>query len=378
MSIRAGIRTALGLPTAPTRSVTAASTALMGPVPEPQLASPWTDRSTLETITWANLAGLVDQDNAPLTRAEAMAIPAVARARTILASTLGRLDLVVVDGSGTPSTTPSAQLIAQPDPAQPRYVQLLWTVDDLIFQGVAWWLVVARYADDNRPRILRRILPGGVQLHDGGRVTVYDKPTNARDLVRIDGPHEGILTFAARSLRIASKLEASAARFAHNPTAHTELHQTDDAVVPKAQRDELIAGYVAARNGANGGVSWTTRNLEVKDHGAAPEHLLTSGRNAQAIDVARHIGVPADAVDASPEKASQTYANRSERLGVLVDYGLAAYGAAITARLSMNDIVRAGESVAFQYDGITAATDADPDTSAPSSTPAPAAGGPTA
>lgn len=364
-----GIRAALGLDTSPPPRTLEAS-ALMGPVvPKPELASPWADRSSLETVTLANILGDIDTANLPLTRSQAMSIPAVARSRTILCSTLGRLDLVLVAPDGTPATSPSQHLISQPDPDQSRYIQVLWSVDDLIFHGVSWWLTTARYAEDNRPRCTPRILPGGVQVDAAGRWTVYGKPVNPADLIRIDGPHEGILNFASRSLRTASQLEGSAARFAANPTAHTELHQTDDAVVPKAQRDELIAGYVAARNGLNGAVSWTTRNLEVKDHGAAPEHLLTAGRNAQAIDVARHIGVPADAIDASPEKASQTYANRTDRLGILVDFGLAAYGAAITARLSMNDITPAGHTVAFDYDGITAVSDTDPDTAAPTAAP---------
>jgi hypothetical protein len=375
-----GIRSAIGLeavaPSGPTRTVEAS--ALLGPtVPKPELASPWTDRSVLETITLANILGDVDPSTFPLERPEAMAIPAVSRARGIVCSALGRLDLnVYTSGNVVDVDSPAAKFISQPDPNQSRYIQLLWSVDDMIFHGVSWWLTTARYAEDNRPRAATRILPGGVQLQDGGKATVYGKPVDPADLIRIDGPHEGILYFASRSLRIAASLEASAARFAANPTAHTELHQTDDVVVPRPERDALIAGYVAARQGKNGGVSWTTRNLEVKDHGAAPEHLLTNGRNAQAIDSARHIGVPADAIDASPEKASQTYANRTDRLGILVDFGLAAYGTALTARLSMADITPAGRTVAFDYDGITAVSDSDPDTAAPKA--APAAGGPTA
>jgi hypothetical protein len=370
VSIRTGIRSVLGMDTTPTRTIEAS--ALLGPVvPRPELASPWTDRTVLETLTLENILGATDTSLLPLTRAQAMAIPAVARSRTILASTLGRLDLAVYDKANVRDDLSScAQLIAQPDPNQSRYVQLLWTVDDMIFHGCSWWLVTERYAEvPQRPKAMVRVLPGGIELHDGGRVTCYGKPVSANDVVRIDGPHEGILNFASRSLRTASQLEASAARYAANPIAHTELHQTTDVKVPPAERDQQIAGWVKARNGVNGGVAWTTRDIEVKEHGAADSHLLTHGRNAQAIDVARHVGVPADAIDASPEKASQSYANRADRLGVLVDYGLAAYGAAITARLSMNDITPTNRVVSYDYDGITAQSDDDPDTAAPAAAP---------
>lgn len=376
MSIKSGIRQALGIPApAPTRTIEAS--ALMGPtVPKPELASPWTDRSVLETITLANILGDADPALFPLERSDAMAIPAVSRARGIVCTALGRLDLAVYDLANVrDDASPCAKFLAQPDPNQPRYVQVLWSVDDMIFHGVSWWLVTARYVEDNRPRNAVRVLPGGVQLQDGGKATVYGRPVDPADLIRIDGPHEGILNFASRSLRMAASLERSAAKFADNPVAHTELHQTDDTVMTKTDKDALIAAWVAARKGANGGVAFTTRNVEVKEHGSAPEHLLTAGRNAQAIDTARHIGVPADAIDASPEKASQTYANRTDRLGILVDFGLAAYGAALTARLSMNDVMPAGRVAAFDYDGITAVSDSDPDTAAPKAAPA---GGPTA
>jgi hypothetical protein len=365
-----GVRSALGLeataPTGPTRTLEAS--ALLGPTaPAIELASPWSDRTTLESVTLANIMGAdFDVSSLPLDRVSAMAVPAVSRARGVVCTALGRLDLGVYDRANVlDDASPTARFIAQPDPNQPRYTQLVWTFDDMIFHGVSWWLVTARYLEDNRPRNAQRILPGGVQLQDGGKATVYGKEVSPRDLLRIDGPHEGILTFAARSLRMAASLERSAAKFADNPVAHTELHQTDDTVMTKPDKDALIAGWVAARKGANGGVAFTTRNIEVKEHGSAPEHLLTSGRNAQAIDCARHIGVPADAIDASPEKASQTYANRTDRLGILVDFGLAAYGAALTARLSMDDVTPQGRVVAFDYDGITAVNDDDPDTAAP-------------
>lgn len=354
-------------------------------VPSPELASPWIDRSALETITVAAMYGDdFDVSLLPLTRDQAMAIPAVSRARSILCSTLGRLPLYVYregvgdeDDTLAPRELPAAQLIRQPDPAQSRFLQLVWTVDDLIFHGVSWWQVTDRYAEDRRPRAMRRILPGGVELHGNGKVTVYRREVNPADVVRIDGPHEGILAYGSRSLRTAGGLEASAARFADNPVAAIELHQTDDTPMKPTDRIQLVKDWVAARRGANGGVAMTTRNIEVKVHGAPDGHLLTAGRNASAIDCARHIGVPADAIDASPEKASQNYANRTDRLGVLVDYGLAAYGAAITARLSMVDITPTGYVAAFDYDAITATADSDPDTSAPRAAIAPAPQEPT-
>jgi hypothetical protein len=349
----------------------------MGPVtPDAEIASPWTAPDWLQTVVWGDVFG--QTPDSPLTRAQAMGVPAIARARGVMTSTLGRLPLVVVDSEGADAKpidgTDLGKFLAQPDPGQPRYIQVLWTVDDLIFHGVSWWLVTARYAAPSAfqrgyPRAARRILPGNVVFGDGGEVKVYGKPVDPADLVRIDGPHEGILNYAAGAVRTAARLEASAAKFADNPVPAVELHQTDDYVMSKTEKTDLINGWIAARKGANGGVAFTTKNIEAKMHGTPAEHLLTSGRNAAAVDAARVVGTPADTVDASVEHASMTYNTAESRLRVLLDFGLVAYGAAITARLSMPDVSPRGQFAAFAYDQITAVTDASVGTPAPAAAP---------
>lgn len=369
-----GLAASIGVRASSTPPLTLESAALTGPVtPSAEIASPWTAPDWLQTVVWGDVFG--QDSNAPLTRADAMAVPAVARARTVVCSTLGRLPLLVVDGEGPDAqevpSTDYGRFLAQPDPTQSRYIQVLWTVDDLVFHGVSWWLVLDRYAASSAfqkgyPRSARRILPGNVVFGDGGQVKVYGKPVDPADLIRIDGPHEGILNYAAGAVRTAARLERSAAKFADNPVPAVELHQTDDYKMSPTEKADLIGGWVKARKGENGGVAFTTRNIEAKMHGAPAEHLLMSGRNAAAIDAARVVGTPADTVDASVEHASMTYNTAEGRLRVLLDFGLVAYGAAITARLSMPDISPRGQFAAFAYDQITQATDASLGTPAPS------------
>lgn len=319
------------------------ASALDGPAPlpdRPELASPWADNSGLGSVVFSDLFGT---DYQPMTRSEAMSIPAVARARNIVAPTLGRIPLTVTDRAGRPVTAGSG--VINLDPAQPSFILKTWTVDDLIFHGVSWWLVTARYSDEaNLPATFRRCQPGSV---DPAVPSVNGKRVEARDLIRIDGPHEGILNFAQRTLRAARRLDQSAARFADNPVPAVELHETEDSGMTDAEIDELVAKWARARAGENGGVAYTSRTIEAKVHGAPAENLLTDGRNVASIDAARVVGVPADAIDASLEHAAMTYANVETRLRVLVDYGLAAYAAAIAARLSMLDVTRAGTTVGF-------------------------------
>lgn len=366
-----GLRAALSWP--------AGSSTETAPYAPLGLASPWADSTHLATITLANLF-TDDPARLPLTREQCMAIPAVARARNLIAPLLGRIPLAAHDQAGT--EVPSSFLL-QPDPSQSRFLQVTWTIDDLIFHGVSWWYVTDRAAASNggRPLHARRILPGGVTWEDGGRVRVYGRLVAPADVLRIDGPHEGLIHYGGTSLRMAAQLEVSASRFAENPVPSVELHQTDDAPMSPADRQSLIAGWVAARKDpARAGVAFTTRNVEVKTHGAPAENLLTEGRNAAAVDTARLVGVPADAVDAAAPGGSMTYANAETKLRVLIDYGAAAYAAALIARLSMDDVMPRGQSAHFRGLDLehvdtdpTPGADSSP-AAAPSSSTAPAPG----
>lgn len=323
-----------------------------------QLESPWVDNSALHELVLPELYGPDGFQWLPVTRAEAMAVPAVARARSVLCPTLGRLDLVATVPNGPTAPTPeSVNFLRQPDPAQSRFIMITWTVDDLIFHGVSWWYVTSRYAS-GAVQNCQRIVPGGVVLQDGGGVEVYGKPVDAKDVKRIDGPHEGILNSASRTIRAAARLERSAANFADNPIPAIELHQTDDFPMTPEMISDLIKEWRAARAGRDGGVAYTPRSISVIPHGAPVESLLTDGRNAAALDMARHIGVPGDAVDAE-SKSGMTYSNVEMKSRNLIDYGIGNYGFAIEARLSMDDMMAHGTVARFDYSNLTAASNAD-------------------
>lgn len=346
----------------PSRTSSLQAAALYSPTgPARSIVSPWADDSALSTIVWSDLFGT--DENAPLTRAEAMAVPSIARARNVVATTLGRVDLEASRDELVLPEQPS--VIRQPDPAQPRFITMTWTIDDLIFYGYSWWLTLTRSLVDNRPAAVRRVHPGGVEITPAlaamGQAKVYDTIVDLRDLIKIDGPHEGILNFASRTVRAAAKLERSAARFADNPVPAVELHQLDDYPMSDTEIDAMISKWAAARRGADGGVAYTSMHIEAKVHGAPAENLLTAGRNTAAIDAARIVGVPADTIDASPERSSLTYATVESKNRNLIDYGLAAYAEAVASRLSMDDIVPHGTVVKFRTDKITEPSASTPD-----------------
>ena len=332
-----GIRTAFRL--------TDAARRLPGPPPL-SIASPWADTSHLDPILWADL-GLP----LPLTRTEAMMVPAMAKARANLCPTIARFPLRVYAQAAL--VTPQPGWCQRTDGPTSPFHRMLWTVDDLLFYG--WSLWAAERGADGQPLQFARVPMDRWGFDEDGQVIDEDgQPVPEAQAVLIPGPNEGVLYFGAPAIRHASDLLAASSQAAATPAANTELHQTVGALMDPADVDELIGLWAAARRGANGGVAYTPPNMEVKDHGAFDAHLLVEGRNAAAVDVARVAGQPASMVDAVTASAGLEYNTGETRNAQFLDYGLEAYLTAVSARLSMDDVVPRGQRVAFDLEDFLA------------------------
>lgn len=337
-----------------TRRATARAGQAAPPVPGGSgavgLASPWASRDAFERFTWSELFGDAEElSDAPMTRTEAMSVASFARARNVLCSTAGRLPIEVFKG---PEPVPGKSCVTQPEPGRPRFVTILWTVDQMMCHGRAWWVVTERYAEDNRPRAFEWV-PEWLGRFDESGQLVGDqngRDFKAEDVKRIDAPHEGVLNFASRVLRQSQRLARAALRAADNPVPSIDLHQTTPEKLEDTEKRALIDGWAAARRGANGGVAYTNAAVEAKVLGQPVEQLLIEGRKAADLEVARAVGVPAWALDIGVEGSSITYTNVASRSRELVDYGLMPYLAAIEGRLSMDDILPAGTYCRFNVD----------------------------
>jgi hypothetical protein len=291
-------------------------------------------------VTWLDLFGV-----APTfaSRADAMSVPAFAKARHIVC-TGARLPLrEVVTGSGISPQTP--RILVQPDPREPGVVTFTWTYDDLLFHGVAWWRVTDRYAD-GFPRSAERLDPSRVTVDDY-RVTVDGKNVPDSDVIRFDGPHEGLLTFGARTIRNGARIEAAAARLADNPVPFVELHN-QGADLDDDEIDSLVAAFLRTRATANGAIGYTNAATDLRVHGAPAAELIASERRAVAVDAARLAGLPAASLDAPVDGGTTlSYDNPESRLRELLDFGLSAYTAAVEGRLSMDDVLPHGRTAAY-------------------------------
>jgi hypothetical protein len=317
--------------------------------------------------------------DAPLTRAEAMRVPAVARARHIIAGTVARIPLrayrggQVLEGTSGPNAAPP--WIASTSGATSPYHRLLWTADDQLFYGWSCW-ALTRGAGGvilNADRI-----PWGQWSADkAGRVYV-DRGDGQHALVNqstvalIPGPHEGILTSDPGTIRHAADLQRSAAQAAKTPAAYLGLKQTQGNPLPQTSSnpqettvENTLADWRAARAGLNGGVAFIPLGVEPVELGTFSEHLLTEGRNAAAVDVARIVSLPADLLDAAGP-SSLTYATTRDNDQRAIQYGVGLYLSSISAALSQDGMTVHGQEVRFDIEAwLEDPTSGDPAPSRP-------------
>jgi hypothetical protein len=273
-----------------------------------------------------------------LSRAQAMKIPAVARGRNLMVSTICRWVLKAADERGVLTTQP-AWMYATAGPTHPA-IRLAWTVDDLIFYGWSLW-----------SRDPATLLPSGRidrarwYINADHRIVVDGIPQREDQVILFPGLHEGILEYGRDTLTDTKDLYAMVRSRIKNPVPLLDLHDTSDAQLEDDEIDALIGRWAKARNGENGGVAYTNKSVELNELGGGGDaQLLIEARNAAAVDMARIVGVSASKVDATSPKASLNYETSEGRNLEFVDTDTDLYVTPITARLSMDDILPSGQS----------------------------------
>ena len=314
--------------------------------------SPWASPNHLEHFD------LPPGAPAKLTRSAALRVPAVVRARRLIVTNLPRCPLVPYAGTAELVGANRPPWIDSTDGPWSPYHRMLWTVDDLFFYGLSAW-AVAR-AGGNGPVIAADRIPFEQWTidPDTGHVLWNNREVAATDVIVIPGVDEGILAYGADPVGHAADLADGARKAARSPVLNTIIKQLSGEPLPPDKRKAVGDDFVAARRKTDHGVSFASANVDVVEAGKRDPALLVEGRNAAAIDIARLTGIPAALLDADTG-SGMTYQNTNARMAELVDFGLAPYMSAIAGRLGMDDMMPAGQSLAFNTTVLTGVADGD-------------------
>lgn len=292
-------------------------------------------------------------------RAEALSVPAVLRGRNLLCS----IATLPLQTRGPDRSIVRTPLLEQIDPNTPNLVTLSQTIEDLVFEGLAWWQITAFGFDgfpvsamhvdatavslDPPPGTPIQTLPSGVQ--PGGVVWIDGKPVPGREMIRFDSPNPGLLKAAGRSIRRAITLEKTADLYAADPRMLDYFSPVEGAdPVDDDDVKKILDGWTAARRDrATGYVPAALKHNQVDTPSPADLQLIEL-QNKATIDIANALGI--DPEDLGVSTTTRTYANAVDRRRDRINDTLSPYMQAVTSRLSMNDVTKRGHLVAFSLD----------------------------
>ena len=292
-----------------------------------------------------------------VTRSRALSLGAISRSRDVLCSLVGSLPLrqygTQWNGEDLEEIPlPPEQWHLQPESNVPRSITLAWLTDDLIFHGRAYLYTVEKYANGFPARFQwlpaedvnlvsssfrgNRPVGGIQQITYAGRVL-------DPNLVHIFySPYEPLLRSAARSIRIAERLDAAAERYAVNDTPPGHLKQTRGNPLDADEMSAMAEKWSEARQ--EGRTAFAPEEIDWVESNMDPSRLqLVEARQYAALELSRHANVPPWIVGIST--GGMTYQNAMQAKADAVTFGALGYIEALEQGFSQNSMTPRGRVI---------------------------------
>jgi len=288
--------------------------------------------------------------NPPISRSEAMAVPALSRARNLIANTIACLPREVyrkMDEAHIPAPT----IVDTPDTRMPASVVYAYTIEDLLFWGKAYWQIT-EVDQFNKPTQAQWISTDRVfQKLDytskfvvGYQIDSYEVPTEGvGSLIPFVGLDEGVLNRAGLTIRSALELEKASYRFAQEPTPTVVLKSS--LPLPKERVTALLDAWKASRN--TRGTAFLNDTVDMQSVGFNSAELqLVEARQHLVAEIARLTGIPEWYLGVN--SSGMTYSNVTSERRALIDFSLKPFITVIEQTLSM--LLPRGQEVRVDLD----------------------------
>jgi phage portal protein BeeE len=286
-----------------------------------------------------------------VSRETALSIPSVLACRNLLVGTVVQLGLFRYRAG---ERLDPGYLLTRPDPSLAMPATMGGTVDDLIFRGRSYWLVLERDTDgfvtrarwtpvdDVTPQV--RDSGGAYSIVTGYAIAGYRDVFPPEDLIRFDSPLPAVLDVGARTLAAALELEQAARRLSSVELPAGTL-TNEGAEISEEEGRAIVASFQESRR--SNGLAWLQGVKYQREALSSSDLQMIEARANVATDVARLFNVPVAMIGASPSGGASAllYANLTQQLALLLATGVAPYTQAIEETLS--DVIPRGQSVAF-------------------------------
>jgi len=308
------------------------------------IATPYSDSSNaLEQLVASDILGLND---VPLvTRAAAMKIPSVVKARALLHSVIATRPLRSYR-DGAPIADQPTWLYRSDSGVSPRMRTKL-ILDDLIFDEASL-LQVTRGADEQITDAWH-VAYERWGVNNEGEILIDRKPVPGDSVIWIPGPGVGLLRQACELIPAAISTERAWAQRVRNPFPAMVIQHTEDVQLDDDERVDMVQKVAQARRDVDGAVMYVPFGLEVQSHAAETTDLFTAGRNALRLDFANMLNLPAALLDGSVSEASLTYSTQEGRRNDFLDMTVPYWTGPIEDALSLDNVVPRGQYIRFDF-----------------------------
>jgi hypothetical protein len=293
-------------------------------------------------------------------RNRAMSVPTISRARDLMASVIGCMNLKMYNEIWNGEEMEKLPLaprtwLRRIDPTLPNNFIMSWTFDDLFFFGRAFWYITSRTAD-GYPASFTRLPAAMVQTLDQSG-PVWFAPSkqlvfnggalNPDDVVQFLSPIQGIIYMSEQSVATALKLEAARYRNSSSAIPAGILRQTGGEPLSAQELADLAAAFNAARE-TNQTAALNEYVTYTETQTSPDKMLLIDSAEFQAMEMARLCNIPPYLAGISV--GSYSYQSSAESRMDLWTFGVRAYADCIAGTLSQNNVLPNGTYVEFDVE----------------------------
>ena len=301
-----------------------------------------------------------------------MTLPVIVRGRDLICDTIAGLKLEMYREMWNGEEMEEVPLaprswLSRIDQSVPNQFIISWTIDDLIFEGRAFWLIESRSAD-GFPMSFTRLPAAMVQTLDQ-QGEVYFGPSkqvifngvqlDPRDLIQFISPMQSLNTTGARAVEIALRVEESRLRASQSVLPSGYLRQTGGEPLSSQELSDLAAQFNLARTSGNNTAA-LNEFLEYVPTTATPDKMLMiESADYSARDLGRILGVPSYLLSVSI--GAYSYQSSQQSRIDLFTYACKGLADCITETLSSDNVLPHGTMVRFDTEPFLAEAYMDTD-----------------
>ena len=308
----------------------------------------------------ANSVGKYYQYFEGQSRNNAISVPTVSRARDLMASVIGCMQLRMYNEMWNGNEMEKVYIaprswLRRISPSVTNNFLLSWLFDDLFFYGAAYLFVTSRTADgypasfDRLPfaNVTRQDQPGPVFFGPSNQLYFAGEKLDSANVVQFLSPIQGIVYQSTQAVATALKLEAARYRNASSSIPAGILRQTGGEPMSAQELSDMAQAFNKARE--------TNQTAALNEFVNYQETLMTPDRmllvassEYQSMEMARLCNTPPYLCGISV--GSYSYQSSSEARADLWNFGVRAYADCIASTLSMNNVLPNGTYVEFDSD----------------------------